>query len=477
MDYSTLQQCTPSEVEDDLFTPEFKRLKARKPPPNLEKVIDLDLHLISASSGSLSLNCDKQGEQAVKRHSVTQNDLSPVAGLKHCKEWVVFEFLKNPGFFVILNPFVNGYQRYWVSRCLQDFPLDGANVTNMTGQQGFDLPDVWNDFTNRSTFEKKDPLRRLRWTTLGYHYDWNTKEYSDSKRAEFPLDVHQLSEYIATALGFEPYSAEAAIVNYYHMDSTLAGHTDHSEVDLAAPLFSISFGQTAIFLLGGQTKSVKPTALFLRSGDICVMSGPSRLAYHAVPKILPPLSEEEAQKFKDAFTLTEPTQETGNNLPTASSFSANSLELSLARKPSIAAVKPENFTIGSDTSVNVALAQVQPSNHQSKAFSANWLAINQISTSTASIYDKSSYKSETLCDSNNVHCHFEYSSRLKQINSQILDTIACQNFKPFERYLASSRINLNIRQVLPCGRHALHEEERERTEDQSKKLKICDSYS
>lgn len=47
-----------------------------------------------------------------------------------------------------------------------------------------------------------------------------------------------------------------------------------------------SFGQTAIFLLGGKSKDEKPTALFLKSGDIVVMSKESRLCYHAVPKII-----------------------------------------------------------------------------------------------------------------------------------------------------------------------------------------------
>ena len=56
------------------------------------------------------------------------------------------------------------------------------------------------------------------------------------------MDVHLLSGYIAEALGFGQFRAEAAIVNYYHMDSTLAGHTDHSEIDLEAPLFSIRQG-------------------------------------------------------------------------------------------------------------------------------------------------------------------------------------------------------------------------------------------
>lgn len=47
-----------------------------------------------------------------------------------------------------------------------------------------------------------------------------------------------------------------------------------------------SFGQSAVFLIGGPTKAFRPSAIYLHSGDIMVMSGPSRLAYHAVPKIV-----------------------------------------------------------------------------------------------------------------------------------------------------------------------------------------------
>ena len=71
------------------------------------------------------------------------------------------------------------------------------------------------------------------------HLFFHFQEYSESNKADFPVDVHLLSQYLSEALGFGKYRAEAAIVNYYHMDSTLAGHTDHSELDFKAPLFSI----------------------------------------------------------------------------------------------------------------------------------------------------------------------------------------------------------------------------------------------
>lgn len=49
-----------------------------------------------------------------------------------------------------------------------------------------------------------------------------------------------------------------------------------------------SFGQSAIFLIGGKSKQTKPTPILLRSGDVVIMSRDARLAYHGVPRILPP---------------------------------------------------------------------------------------------------------------------------------------------------------------------------------------------
>lgn len=48
----------------------------------------------------------------------------------------------------------------------------------------------------------------------------------------------------------------------------------------------MSFGQSAIFLIGGTSENDPVDALFLRSGDVLVMSGTQRLVYHAVPRVL-----------------------------------------------------------------------------------------------------------------------------------------------------------------------------------------------
>jgi alkylated DNA repair dioxygenase AlkB len=82
-----------------------------------------------------------------------------------------------------------------------------------------------------------------------------------------------------------PFASEAVIVNYYHADSTLCGHLDDAERFFDAPIVSISLGLDAVFLLGGRTKDVVPSAILVRSGDVVLMGGESRYAHHGVPRV------------------------------------------------------------------------------------------------------------------------------------------------------------------------------------------------
>lgn len=65
------------------------------------------------------------------------------------------------------------------------------------------------------------------------------KVYSESAKGEFPIDLSDLSKSLIKLLQFpNEFTAEAAIVNFYHPSSTLSGHIDHSEYNLSAPLLS-----------------------------------------------------------------------------------------------------------------------------------------------------------------------------------------------------------------------------------------------
>lgn len=147
------------------------------------------------------------------------------------------------------------------------------------------IDDFWKCYNEENDEKQKKFLKKsYRWTTLGYNYDWNNKIYNEDDKKDFPVDLHELICAFAEILGFTNFKSEAAIINFYPIGTTLAAHTDNSE-DCNSPLFSLSFGQSAIFLIGGKSKEDTPLPILLESGDVLVMSDESRFNYHAVPRV------------------------------------------------------------------------------------------------------------------------------------------------------------------------------------------------
>lgn len=162
--------------------------------------------------------------------------------------WRCFELHARPGLLVVRNPFTAHGQRYWMARCLRDYPLPPHHV-NVTADADLaaSSADWWQTLQQ---VPHSDAVRRqrvrsaMRWATLGYHHNWDTKAYAEAQRHRFPADLAALTRYVAAVLGVgggREYEAQAAIVNFYPQGSTLAGHTDHSERDLEAPLFSFRY--------------------------------------------------------------------------------------------------------------------------------------------------------------------------------------------------------------------------------------------
>ncbi|KAJ3320283.1 hypothetical protein HDV06_005427 [Boothiomyces sp. JEL0866] len=135
-------------------------------------------------------------------------------------------------------------------------------------------------------------LPRLRWCTLGHQYNWSVKEYHFDRVPPFPQSIVEISNEIVHSLeGLTGYPAskwkpEAGIINFYQPGDTLTAHQDKSEINTEAPLLSFSFGLECVFLFGTEDKSEKPIALKLKSGDMVIMSGPGRRAFHGVPLVI-----------------------------------------------------------------------------------------------------------------------------------------------------------------------------------------------
>lgn len=89
------------------------------------------------------------------------------------------------------------------------------------------------------------------------------------------------------ALADYPAPPEACLVNLYESDARMGLHVDSDEQAWDAPVLSISLGDTAIFRIGGVLRSDPTSSVRLASGDVCMLAGPSRRAYHGVDRILP----------------------------------------------------------------------------------------------------------------------------------------------------------------------------------------------
>jgi alkylated DNA repair protein (DNA oxidative demethylase) len=84
-----------------------------------------------------------------------------------------------------------------------------------------------------------------------------------------------------------PHDPEACLVNYYRAGAKMGLHQDSDEEDFAAPVVSVSLGDTAVFRIGGRERGGPTKSIRLASGDVLVMGGESRLCYHGIDRIIP----------------------------------------------------------------------------------------------------------------------------------------------------------------------------------------------
>ncbi|HWN35350.1 MAG TPA: alpha-ketoglutarate-dependent dioxygenase AlkB [Pseudonocardia sp.] len=83
------------------------------------------------------------------------------------------------------------------------------------------------------------------------------------------------------------YEPDIALVNYYDEQAKMGLHQDKDERS-PDPVVSLSLGDTCVFRFGNTEHRNRPwTDVELCSGDLFVFGGPSRLAYHGVPRTLP----------------------------------------------------------------------------------------------------------------------------------------------------------------------------------------------
>lgn len=76
------------------------------------------------------------------------------------------------GLIFIKNPFTPLGQRYWITKCLSEYPRK-PNKSNLDSYNVLSDFENWWDVCQNNKDEKL--LNQLRWITFGYHHNWDTK--------------------------------------------------------------------------------------------------------------------------------------------------------------------------------------------------------------------------------------------------------------------------------------------------------------
>jgi alkylated DNA repair protein (DNA oxidative demethylase) len=88
-------------------------------------------------------------------------------------------------------------------------------------------------------------------------------------------------------LARHPDPPEACLVNHYKDSARMGLHQDRDEADLTAPVLSVSLGDDALFRIGGCQRGGPTRSMNLASGDVVLLGGQSRLAFHGIDRIRP----------------------------------------------------------------------------------------------------------------------------------------------------------------------------------------------
>lgn len=133
----------------------------------------------------------------------------------------------------------------------------------------------------------------LGWHWYPYRYSRRVEDGDGRAVAPFPPWLGDLARDAADAAAevdplvrSDDYRPDVALINWYGPGARMGMHVDRDEPS-SAPVVSLSLGESCVFRFGSPAGRGRPwTDLVLDSGDLFVFGGPSRRAYHGVPKVL-----------------------------------------------------------------------------------------------------------------------------------------------------------------------------------------------
>jgi len=116
----------------------------------------------------------------------------------------------------------------------------------------------------------------------GYRYQ---ASHPETGRPWPPIPPALMALWSALARFRDP--PEACLINSYGAHAKMGLHQDRDELEFDAPVISISLGDSCLFRVGGRKRGDPTRSVRLSSGDVLVLGGASRLAFHGVDRIYP----------------------------------------------------------------------------------------------------------------------------------------------------------------------------------------------
>jgi len=129
--------------------------------------------------------------------------------------------------------------------------------------------------------------------TKGYRYE-AASPVTGRPWPPMPDSFTDIVQRVMAKIQWAGFTPDACLINHYGPGAKMGLHKDKDERDFTQPIVTVSLGDDADFLIGGLKRTDKATPIRLRSGDVLVMGGASRMRFHGIRKIYPgtgPLSE------------------------------------------------------------------------------------------------------------------------------------------------------------------------------------------
>ena len=219
-----------------------------------------------------------------------------------------------------------------------------------------------------------------------------------------------------------------------------------------------SFGLPCVFMIGGQTKSHEPEALYLRDGDVMIMSGDARMSYHAVPKVLPAIPQSApshaVQKVLPAATPTKQQEQCGEVIPAANTHQTKSIKHASHHPTRTEVSQPSVTARQSDPNTNNLEKATSINNHSSGASESHRLTSEAVTSNGVTTNNKRTQgenRNMTRRHNKRSKSTSEYDNCVYK--TELLHHVTESEFwEPYEKYLQTSRININIRQMVEPGK-------------------------